>query len=69
MDNKNVNYGGGIGVLGILQIIFIVLKVLGIGAVANWSWVVVLIPLWINLGLIAVILIICAIIVIIKLKD
>lgn len=65
MDNKNVNYGGGIGVLGILQIIFIVLKVLGIGVVANWSWAVVLIPLWIDLGLIAVILIICAIIVII----
>ncbi len=42
MDNKNVNYGGGIGVLGVLQIIFIVLKVLGIGAVANWSWAVVL---------------------------
>ena len=52
MDNSNNNRGsatgGGMGILGVLQIIFIVLKLVG---VINWSWWLVLIPTWINLGL------------------
>ena len=67
MENKS--YGGGIGVLGILQIIFIVLKVLGVGVVANWSWWVVLIPLWIELGIIALVIIIDVIISIISISK
>ena len=39
---------GGVGVLGILLVIFIVLKVLKLIA---WSWWLVLIPLWIELGI------------------
>lgn len=42
--------GGGIGILGVLQIIFIVLKCLKL---IDWSWKVVLIPTWISLGLVA----------------
>ena len=38
---------GGIGLLGILQIIFIVLKLTNLIA---WSWWAVLIPTWIGLG-------------------
>ena len=45
------NSGAVIGVLGKLQIIFIGLKLLGI---VNWTWPVVLIPLWIDLGLILI---------------
>ena len=36
----------GMGIIGVLQIIFIVLKLVG---VINWSWWLVLIPLWIDI--------------------
>jgi len=39
------SYSGGIGFLGLLQIVFIVLKILG---VVNWSWWLVFIPVWIS---------------------
>lgn len=38
----------GIGILGVLQIIFIVLKLTNL---ISWSWPVVLIPLWISIAL------------------
>lgn len=44
----NKNSSSGIGILGVLLIIFIVLKLLN---VINWSWLIVLIPLWISLGI------------------
>ena len=45
------NTSSGMSMLGVLQIIFIVLKVLNLVA---WSWWTVLIPLWIDLGLIVI---------------
>lgn len=36
------------GILEVLQIVFIILKVIG---VVTWSWTTVFIPLWICLGL------------------
>lgn len=39
------SYSSGIGFWGLLQIVFIVLKILGI---VNWSWWLVLIPVWIS---------------------
>jgi len=39
------SYSGGIGFWGLLQIVFIVLKILG---VVNWSWWLVFIPVWIS---------------------
>ena len=45
--SKNVS-GGGMGLLGVLQVIFIVLKLIG---TISWPWVKVLLPLWINLGI------------------
>ena len=56
MDNTNA---GGVGILGVLLIIFMVLKLVG---VINWSWLLVLVPLWIELGFAAVMLIIIAIV-------
>ena len=47
MENNSSSYAG-IGVVGVLEIIFIVLKLVG---VIDWSWWVVLIPLWIDLGM------------------
>jgi hypothetical protein len=44
MENNNVSIGGGF--FSMLAIVFITLKLLGITAVANWSWWWVLSPLW-----------------------
>lgn len=55
MDNTNA---GGVGILGVLLIVFMVLKLVG---VINWSWWLVLVPLWIEFGVAAVMLIIIAI--------
>lgn len=44
----NGNSSSGIGILGVLLIIFIVLKLFNI---INWSWLIVLIPLWISIGI------------------
>ena len=47
MSDKN-STTGGLGILGVLQTIFIVLKLVH---VIDWSWVVVFIPTFIGLGL------------------
>lgn len=48
MSYKERTPGGGIGFLGLLTIVFIVLKLTGY---IVWSWIWVLSPLWIPLGL------------------
>lgn len=50
MDNK----GSSIGFIGLLQIVFIVLKLCG---VIHWSWIWVLSPIWIEVLLIVIIVI------------
>lgn len=55
----NVVQKGGIGFVGLLQIAFIVLKLCG---VINWSWVFVMLPLIISVGLLVLSLIIALII-------
>ena len=55
MENKS---NGGIGFVGLLTIAFIVLKLL---KVINWSWVWVLSPIWICVGLILIFAILYAI--------
>ena len=52
----------GIGLLGVLQIVLIVLKAFGL---IDWPWLLVLFPLWIELALVAVVLVFCLIICII----
>ena len=49
---------GGVGFCGLLTIVFIVLKLTG---VINWSWVWVLAPIWIDIILVVVLLIIVGI--------
>lgn len=46
MDNKYINTGSGVGFLDIILFINIILKLVG---VINWSWWVVLWPLWASL--------------------
>lgn len=56
MGNEKVKVSrGGMSLLGVLQVVFIVLKLVG---VIPWSWWLVLIPLWIELGVLAVCLVV-----------
>jgi hypothetical protein len=50
---------GGIGIVGVLTIVFVVLKLVGVIA---WSWWWVLSPLWIAVGLWVVIALIVLIV-------
>ena len=54
MDN-NSNSRTGIGFTGLLQLLFIALKLVG---VINWSWLWVLSPTWISLVIVVICLII-----------
>lgn len=53
--NNNDKSLKGLGFAGVLTIVFIVLKLIG---VISWSWVWVLSPLWISLAIILVIVLI-----------
>ena len=66
-DNKdsNATVVTGCSFLSLLQIAFIILKLLG---KIDWSWVKVLIPLWIELGIAAVVFLVVIIVVAIS-KD
>ena len=55
MSNSNSSASGGIGFTGMLQIVFIVLKLTN---VIKWSWLWVLAPSWISIALVVVVLII-----------
>ena len=50
MDNKAKQ--GGLGIISVLTIVFIVLKLLG---VINWSWIWVLSTIWISAVIAAVV--------------
>lgn len=65
MDNKK-NASNGIGLGTVLFLIFLVLKLAGIGQVANWSWWWVTAPLWIPIILLLAILGILALVAVIK---
>ena len=54
MDN-NKSTNKGIGLTGLLTLVFIVLKLCG---VVTWSWWWVLSPIWISIGICAMLLII-----------
>lgn len=57
MASSNNSTNSGMGVSSVLQIVFIVLKLVG---TINWSWWWVLSPTWISIILVLVILIIMA---------
>lgn len=45
-SNKSSSSGGGVGIPTVIQIVFIILKVVG---VIKWSWFWVLSPTWISI--------------------
>lgn len=51
--NKEVNATAGVTFLGLLQIVFIVLKIIG---KINWSWWLVLLPTWIDISICIIII-------------
>ena len=57
--NNESSSNGGKGFFGLLTIVFITLKLLG---VINWSWVWVLAPLWLTFTILLIILILITII-------
>ena len=59
MENKN----GGIGFFGVLTLIFITLKLLGVSA---WSWWWVLAPLWIPTIIAIIIFLVVLVVTILK---
>ena len=57
-QNNNKKASGGMGLTGVIQTVFIILKLTGN---ITWPWTKVLIPLWIDLAIIAIALIIAGI--------
>ena len=63
MSDAKSTESGGIGCLTVIGIVFVVLKLLAIQPVANWSWLWVLCPFWAQIAIgivVAVLLIIIA---------
>jgi len=65
MSNNVSSSSGGIGFSGLLTILFIALKLLG---VISWSWLWVLSPLWISM-ILAIFIIILVIIIAVIFND
>lgn len=59
MKENKTTVNGGIGFTGLLQVAFIVLKLIGI---INWSWIWVLSPTWISIILVVLVIIIAVIV-------
>lgn len=56
--NDNERENAGIGLFGMIFIVFLILKLCGIGEVATWSWWWVTAPLWMPTAFIVVIFLI-----------
>lgn len=54
----NKNTGSSLGLLDVILVVNIILKLIG---VIDWSWWVVLWPLWISIGVVVIVFIIFAI--------
>jgi hypothetical protein len=61
MSDTKSTASSGIGLTGLIFIVFLALKLAEIGQVATWSWWWVTSPLWIPILLVLVVLIVKAI--------
>ena len=66
MKNNNDYSSGGLGTGGVLGLIFIVLKLVG---VIDWSWLWVLAPIWISVAISLIALVIYTIIIVSETKK
>jgi hypothetical protein len=46
-DSSSNTAGGGIGLFGVIFVVFLVMKLMEIDPVASWSWWWVTAPLWV----------------------
>lgn len=60
IKNEDKTNNSGIGFVGLLQIVFIVLKLC---KVINWKWIIVLMPLWLSTIIYLIVVVIALIIV------
>lgn len=58
MSNNKGTKEGGVGFLGLLQLAFIILKLVG---VIEWSWLWVLTPIWLPMLIIIIMVVIVTI--------
>lgn len=58
MSSNRNSSSSSIGICGVLTIVFVVLKLVG---VINWSWLLVLCPLWIDILLTVIVLAVLAV--------
>ena len=65
IKNEDKTNNSGIGFVGLLQIVFIVLKLC---KVINWKWIFVLMPLWLSTIIYLIVVVIALIIVYLKNK-
>lgn len=58
MESKTTSVSnGGISALGLLGVIFVVLKLFGLTEVATWSWWWVTAPFWVGFAILGIVLI------------
>lgn len=57
--SQSSSSSGGIGFVGLLQIVFITLKIIG---AISWSWFWVLSPMWISSAILIAVLLLCGVI-------
>ena len=62
MSNKTEVRSGGVSILGLLGTVFVTLKLLGITAVATWSWWWVTAPFWGGLAVVLSLLLVIGVV-------
>ena len=62
-SGRSTASAGGIGLLDVILIVNIILKLLKVSTIATWTWAAVLWPLWVELGFLAIAIIIAIIII------
>lgn len=65
-SSKGSSSGGGVGIPTVIQIVFIILKVVG---VIEWSWLWVLSPTWISILVVIFVLLILFIVKVISVAS
>ena len=65
-NKNNTTVNGGVGFFGLLQVVFIALKV---AKVIDWSWWLIFLPTWINIGIIIIVIFIIVVAAIINARK
>lgn len=65
-SNKSTASSGGVGLLGLVFVAFLVMKLAKVGAVADWSWWWVTAPLWGGFALVCAIFIVAFVVLVVR---